>query len=148
MTGVEIVHATGTRAVNAYEMPTWQRSYAITARVTRGNNTHTILGDRRENPSELPLNLEVEAATLPGAYVLAYSIVEEAETAEVVRFHWGHVIVDGVLGASITPVSATSVRVGLRFHPASGAAVTPGVNPTADSTSVTADSALFTADNA
>lgn len=79
-----------------------------------------MIGDRFENPSELSVTVYVQEASFAGSYVLAQQIITECETATTVSYHEGDQLVDGILGAGVTP-DGLGVRLSLSFAPTKAA---------------------------
>lgn len=89
MTPLRIQHATGIRIVNAYRVPTRQRQYACSTL-----HAAYALGDGTENPNVFTVEMELFGSGFESAVQLAYTIMEEAQTATFVEYHRGLVGVD------------------------------------------------------
>jgi len=138
-----ITHAGGTRVLPSYTVANRTRSFAVSLETARGSGRRTrVLGDRLENPSELTVTAFIQEATQAASYVRAYDVVDECESASSVSYHEGVQVVDGIVGASVTP-DGLGVRLTLRFAPTS-AALEPLL--TADNTTVLSDSTLVSVD--
>jgi hypothetical protein len=138
-----ITHAGGTRVLPSYTVANRTRLFAVTLESTRGTVRQTrVIGDRLENPSELTVTAFIQEASQAASYVRAYDVIDECESASSVSYHEGVQVVDGIVGASVTP-DGLGVRLTLRFAPVS-AAFQPLL--TADNTTILSDSTLVSVD--
>jgi len=115
-----ITHAGGTRVIDSYVVPAGTREWAYELEaIPEAYSTHGIRvwGDRLERPSALVVEGAIPAATLAAAYRIAYTVVNEAETATVVQTHLGTRAVDGLLGFLARPERHNVVLLTLRFMP-------------------------------
>ena len=110
-----ITHATGTRTIAAYTLPDWDRSYAIVVERPVGATSAVVFGDRKINPVPYSARVTVVGASLAAAMQLAFTIVEEANTASQVESYEGVLLVDGIVSASIEVADHSSVLVTLAF---------------------------------
>lgn len=120
MVSLTVTHAGGTRSVESYRVTRYPRSWAATPEaVPEAYSRHgmRVWGDEREDPVALEVTAHVVAATLAGAYALAYQVVRECETATVVGTHLGVRAVNGLLGYTVRPDGAAEVEVQLAFAP-------------------------------
>ena len=129
MIPLTITHAGGVRELPPYTMQPLTRSFARTFVPNVGRiedqNPLVALGDGREVPSEIALTATVENGSLAGAYALAYQVVQEAEVATAVAWHWGSVNIRALLGFSMRP-EVDRVLLTLRFLPSSTAVIGAG----------------------
>ena len=114
--------AHGQRALQLYTMQPlsrpFARSFVPNVGQIEGHAPLVTLGDGMQVPSEVALTATVEGGSLAGSYALAYQIVQEAETATAVAWHWGSVNVRALLGYDVRP-DADRALLTLRFLPSS-----------------------------
>ena len=112
----------GRRELRMYTMQPLARSFARSfvpnVGQIEGHAPLVTLGDGMENPAEVALTATVEGGSLAGSYALAYRIVQEAEAAIAIAWHWGSVNVRALLGYDVRP-DADRVLLTLRFLPSS-----------------------------
>jgi len=138
-----VTHAGGVRVLPLYQVSTRTRSFAARGEVVKGSPRRTrVIGDRLEDPSELSVTVYIEEASLALSYALAYTVIEECESATSVSYHEGVQLVDGITRAAVA-VDNLGVRVSISFAPTS-ALFEPLL--TADNTTILADTTLITAD--
>jgi hypothetical protein len=95
------VGSTTTLTFPIYTIAPRSRSYAVSARMTRGATVARIEGDRLEIPNPITVRILVDEPTLSDAYVTAYSTIATANMATEITSYEGTVFVDGILSASI-----------------------------------------------
>lgn len=102
MTPFEImVGSATTLSFPIYTIASRSRSYAVSARMTRGATVARIEGDRLELPNPITVRVLVDEPTLADAYQTAYSTIATANLATEITSYEGTVFVEGILSASI-----------------------------------------------
>ena len=120
-----IVHSGGTRTLELYRVDTRSRSFSARGEVAKGTPRRTrVIGDRLENPSELSVTAYIEEATLSASYALAFTVIDECESASSVAYHEGTQVVDGITRAGVA-VDGLGVKLSLSFAPTSAGVTSP-----------------------
>jgi hypothetical protein len=78
-----------------------------------------VIGDRLENPSTVDVSVYIQESSLASSYALAYVVIDECESASLVKTHEGDTVVDGIVAANVSP-DGLGVRLTLSFAPTSG----------------------------
>jgi hypothetical protein len=110
-----ITHSTGTRTIAAYSLPDWDRAYAISTVRPHGATAVVTYGDRGINPSPYSARVTITGASLAAAMQLAFTVIQEANTASQVESYEGVLLVNGVVSASVEVADHSSVEVTLAF---------------------------------
>jgi hypothetical protein len=112
-----ITHATGTRSIAAYSLPDWERSYALETVRPHGSSEVVTYGDRLIDPAVYSVRCTLTGASLAAAYQLAFTVIEEANSATQVATYEGTLLVDGIVTALVEPADHGSVALTLAFAP-------------------------------
>ena len=115
-----ITHAGGTRSFDLYQVAPRSRSYAVQFEVVKELPRRArVIGDRLENPSTVDVSVYIQESSLASSYALAYVVIDECESASLVKTHEGDTVVDGIVAANVSP-DGLGVRLVLSFAPTTG----------------------------
>lgn len=116
---LSIVHPGGTREINAYRVQPARREWARTFEPSPERwSDHGIVvwGDGLELPAPVTVTATITAATLAAAFVLAYTVLSEAEAATEITTNEGTRAVQGVVESRLD-VRGIDVELTLAFAP-------------------------------